>query len=236
MAAGLDGALGISDVYNDILAATQSLRKEEAETLAPEFALSAEMLRWAKSQGQRRVLAGHRYMSVTGLSNVIHVFNDVEKGKLRNIEYLECDACWGGCGGGNLTVDNIYVTLSKINRLLSEMPNKVPRLTEEVERRYPNEDFSIRGRIRPRIADNSVSDLKERVKKIKLEESVISKLPGLNCGLCGAPSCKTFAKDVAAGSARLKECVFFSADRLQQLRGIYLRDEKRSPEGESSGD
>jgi hypothetical protein len=190
------------------------------------------MLRWSKSQGQDRILHRHRYMSVTGLSNVIHVFEDIYKGKLRNIEYLECDACWGGCIGGNLTVDNVYVTLSKIQRLLSELPETDEQLGAEIEERYPNEDFSLKGRVRPRATEKSIDDLKERVKRIKTEETLTKLLPGLNCGLCGAPTCKTFAKDVALGSARQSECVFFSDERLKQLRETYLHGPKPPPENE----
>ncbi len=222
----LDGALGISDVYNDIVALTRSLDKEETENLLGSYVRSAEMLRWATSQGQGRVLGRHRYMSVTGLSNIIQVFDDIEKGKLRNIEYLECDACWGGCIGGNLSVDNIYVTLSKIQRLLSELPESDPTLEADVERRYPNEDFSLKGQVGPRIAGKTNGNLKERVERIKAEETVMSTLPDLNCGLCGAPTCKTFAKDVASGIARKEECVFFSEERLKQLRKTYLHGKK----------
>lgn len=227
----LEGGLGISDVYNDILAVTRSLEEDKTDVSLKSLVCSEEMLCWAISQGQDHVLSRHRYMSVTGLSNVIQVFDDIEKGKLRNIEYLECDACWGGCIGGNLTVDNVYVTLSKIHRLVSELPDSEPELEAEVERRYPNEDFSLKGRVRPRAADESMDGLKERVKRIKTEETVLQALPGLDCGLCGAPTCKTFAKDVAAGSAAQNECVFLSDERLKQLRKRYLRDKKRRREG-----
>ena len=228
----LDGALGISDVYNDILALTQTFEKEGVRAPSKNLVCCAEMLRWSTNQGQNRVLGRHRYMSVTGLSNVIQVFDDIEKGKLRNIEYLECHACWGGCVGGNLTVDNIYVTLSKIQRLLSELPESDPQVEAEVERRYPKEDFSLKGRVRPRIAEKAIGNLKERVKRIKVEEAVTKALPGLDCGLCGAPTCKTFAKDVAQGNARRDECVFLSSKRVKQLRETYLRNKKRAPEGE----
>lgn len=228
----LAGALGISDVYNDILASTRTLDNEGSGARSEGFLRSAEMFRWTTSQGQSRVLQGHRYMSVTGLSNVIQVFDDIEKGKLRNIEYLECHACWGGCVGGNLTVDNSYVTLSKIYHLLSELPDSDPRLDAEVERRYPNEDFSLKGEVRPRVVEEDAGGLKERVKRINAEEALFKALPGLNCGLCGCPTCETFAKDVAAGNARHDECVFFSDKRLKQLRKTYLRGEIRPPMNE----
>jgi len=226
----LDGALGISDVYNDILALARTLEKEATETLADSVNCSAEVLRWSTSQAQGRILSRHRYMSVTGLANVMQVFDDVEKGKLRNIEYLECHACWGGCLGGNLTVDNIYVTLSKIHRLLSELPDSDPVLDAEVEGRYAAKDFSLKGRIRPRTTERHAGGLKERVRRIQAEETFFKALPGLDCGLCGSPSCETFAKDVAEGSARHDECVFFSDKRLKQLRKIYLASRKRPPE------
>lgn len=227
----LDGALGISDVYNDILAFTRTLDTGTTEALSKSLNCGAEVLRWSTSQAQGHILSRHRYMSVTGLSNVMQVFDDVEKGKLRNIEYLECHACWGGCVGGNLTVDNDYVTLSKIHRLLSELPDKDPRLEAEVERRYPGEDFSLKGRVEPRVTEKSMGDLKERVRRIKAEETFFKALPGLDCGLCGSPTCETFAKDVAAGSARRDECIFFSDERVKQLRKTYLASKKRAPEG-----
>ena len=228
----LEGALGISDIYNDILALTHTLEDDDRTAPLKSAMCSAEMLRWSTSQGQGRLLSPQRYMSVTGLSNVIQVFDDIEKGKLRNIEYLECDACWGGCIGGNLAVDNMYVTLSKVHHLLSELPDSDPKVQAEVERRYPDEDFSLKRRIMPRAAEKSAGGLKERVKRIKAEEALMKALPGLNCGLCGAPTCKTFAKDVAGGSARQDECVVFSDERLKELKNTHLRDKKRLPEGE----
>ena len=227
----LDGALGISDVYNDILALTRTLEKGATEAHANSLICSAEVLRWSTSQAQGHILSRHRYMSVTGLADVMQVFDDVEKGKLRNIEYLECNACWGGCVSGNLTVDNGYVTLSKINRLLSELPDREPRLETEVKRRYAREDLSLRGRVEPRITEKSMGGLKERVRRIKAEETFFSALPGLDCGLCGSPTCETFAKDVAEGSARHDDCVFFSDKRLEQLRKTYLGSKRRPPEG-----
>ena len=61
------------------------------------------------------------------------------------------------------------------------------------------------------------------IQRVKAEEAVLKTLPGLNCGLCGAPTCKTFARDVASGTARANQCVFHSKDRLEQLRDLYLR-------------
>ncbi len=218
----LNGGLGISDVYNDILTVARTLSKSELEARSKGFVLSAEMLRWSSSEAQGQALAPHRYMSVTGLSDLIQVFDDIERGKLRNIEYIECYACWGGCISGNLTVDNVYLTLSKIQRLLAELGNSDPAVEAEADRRYANEDFSFEGSVKPRAIEANMGGLKERVERIKVEESLKKTLPGLDCGLCGTPTCEAFAKDVARGEARQDECVFFSDERLRQLRKTYL--------------
>jgi len=161
----LEGALGISDVYNDMLAVTHSLEDEETNVPSKSLVCSAEMLRWSS--------------------------------------------------------------------LISGLPDSDPELEAEVQKRYPNEDFSLKGQVRPRTAEKIVGSLKERVKRIKAEEVVIKALPGLDCGLCGAPTCKTFAKDVAEGNARQKECFFLSGECAKQLRKTYLRKKKKRSEGES---
>ncbi len=219
----LDGALGISDVYNDILASARTLGINENRANTNDVLRNADILRWSTSEGQSRILYRHRYMSVTGLSNVMQVFDDIEKQKLRNIEYLECHACWGGCASGNLTVDNTYIVLSKIRRLLDEIPESDPSVEAEVTRRYPDVDFSLKGPIKPRVVGKGTSDLKERVRRVRAGEAISKSLPDLDCGLCGAPTCKAFAGDVADGKARRVDCVLYSDERLQQLRETYLR-------------
>ncbi|MFH0982537.1 MAG: [Fe-Fe] hydrogenase large subunit C-terminal domain-containing protein [Planctomycetota bacterium] len=225
----LDGALGISDVYNAVITFGRLANPKGIETTLENPPRWAEVLRWATSQSQGCVLRRHRYMSITGLPNVMQVFDDVEKGKLRNIEYLECHACWNGCVSGNLTVDNSYVTLSKIYRLLAELPENDPELEAEVERRYPHVDLSLKGELKPRAVEQGTMELKERVGRMRAEEALLKALPGLDCGLCGSPGCRAFARDVAQKRAAPDECVLFSNDRLEQLRDLYLRDRPPRP-------
>jgi hypothetical protein len=226
----LDGALSIADVYNSILALTRTLQEDQSQPASNHSICSGAMLRWTINEAQGQILQGYRYMSVTGLANVIQVFDDIEKGKLRNIEYLECDACWGGCIGGNLTVDNIYITRSKLHRLISELPAVAPQVQAEVARRYPTTDFSLKGRLQRRATNDDALDLKERVRRMKVEEAVTRALPGLDCGLCGAPSCEAFAKDVARGAGLRGDCIFLRKERLGELKATYLSGRKEQPE------
>lgn len=218
----LDGTVSISDVYNGILSAAHGYKENDLKTKMQDYLFSEDMFQWSTGKGQRGNLRDYRYMALTGLSNIIQVFDDIEKGKLRNIDFLECYACWGGCVNGNLTVDNFYVTRSKLQRLVAELPDQKARIEAEAKKRYPRENLYAKAPIRPRPIKGDMGDLKERIKRVKEAEIVLSTLPALNCGLCGAPDCKTLAKDIASGDAQKTECIFFSKDRLEKLRAIYL--------------
>ncbi len=217
----LDGAIGISDVYNHILADRLARKKEKPKDLSDNLIPDAGILNWATTNRHGRYLSLHQYLSVTGLRYIIQVFDDIEKGRLRNIEYLECYSCWDGCVGGNLTVDNIYTARSKIRRLLEELPDSDPELEAAVKRRFPHEDFSLNRRIKPRTLGEKVSSLEAGVKRMGFEKAVKMNLPGIDCGLCGAPTCDEFAKDLSWGRANQKDCIFFSDKSLRELRKLY---------------
>jgi hypothetical protein len=213
----LDGAIGIPQLYNTVLSAA----REAAETSTLEHAdrpvRSSIMLRWSTRRPLAELLKHHRYLAVTGLPNVIRVFDDIEKGKLRDIDFLEANACWGGCCNGNLTVDNVYVSQAKLQMLMTDLPDTDPVTEAEVARRYPAADFSVERAFLPRERV-VVGDLRERVRRHKTAEEVAASLPGYDCGLCGTPSCAVLAHDVAAGEAATTDCVFVSGRRLERLR------------------
>jgi Na+-translocating ferredoxin:NAD+ oxidoreductase RNF subunit RnfB len=216
----LDGAVGISDIYNDILF---TIRRFENGKVPPERIFgSDEIFRWGNPEGEFHNLSSTHYLPLTGLMDIISVFDDIEKGKIRNIEFLECHACQGGCIGGNLTVENIYVARAKKMHLIATVPPSTGEFEEEVERRYSAEDFALRAPLKPRILDSGALDLRERVHRKKRANDIMNILPGLNCGLCGAPRCKDHAEDVAAQNADMKDCVFVSEDRIKALKKYYF--------------
>jgi iron only hydrogenase large subunit-like protein len=215
----LDGAVGIAEIYNDL----QSKMRQDASSadVAEDLVTSSELLHWGAPEGEFPRLSREQYIPLTGLTDIMKVFDDIEKGRIRNVEFLECHACPGGCIGGNLTVQNLYVARGKNLYLRANMPKPGPEFEKEVARRYAIEDFSLRGSVRPRLAEEEAVDLRERVMRRKKTEELLKAFPLLNCGLCGAPTCKNHAEDVAASRANLQDCVFLSPDRINQLRRIY---------------
>jgi Na+-translocating ferredoxin:NAD+ oxidoreductase RNF subunit RnfB len=221
----LDGAVGISQIYNDLVAI---MRKGPgaAEAVKPDEA-AGEWFLSAAPEGEFPNLSREHYLPLQGLSDITKVLDDVEKGKIRNVEFLECHACQGACIGGNLTVENIYVARGKNLRLVSSRSAPSSEFLREVDRRFGAEDFALRAPLKPRNTDGKDIDLRERVERKKKASEFLKALPMLNCGLCGAPTCRSHAEDAAMGRDAIGECVFLSQDRIHALREIYR---KRRPE------
>jgi len=217
----LDGAVGISQIYNDLFF---HLRKKTGKEEHPKSRnRSTEFFDWGSPEGAFSRLSQEKCLILNGLSDIIKVFDDVEKGRITNIDFLECHACQGGCIGGNLTVANPYVARTRNIHLISQRPVFVPEYEKEVARRYATEDLSLRASIKPRAVENAVIGLQEQVNRRKKTEAFLKVLPLVNCGLCGAPSCKRHAEDVAANRAEMVDCVFLSSERIKRLRKIYKK-------------
>ena len=46
------------------------------------------------------------------------------------------------------------------------------------------------------------------MRKMEQAEEICKSLEGLDCGSCGAPSCRALAEDVVRGLATVDDCVF----------------------------
>jgi Na+-translocating ferredoxin:NAD+ oxidoreductase RNF subunit RnfB len=56
-------------------------------------------------------------------------------------------------------------------------------------------------------------------------------LPGLDCGSCGAPSCRALAEDIVRGTAVESDCVFKLRDKVRELARELMELEGRRPPG-----
>ena len=62
------------------------------------------------------------YLAADGIENVIRVLEDLEDEKFAKLQFIELNACSGGCVGGVLNVENPYVAKAKIKRLNKYLP------------------------------------------------------------------------------------------------------------------
>lgn len=150
-------------------------------------------------------------MAVSGLNEIIKVFDDIERGKLRNIDFIEAYSCLQGCVGGSLTVENLYTSYNKILKLIEtlefEQIKACPDI-REVRKLYSQNYFLIKGKFEPRPLQPLDRDIAKAIKKRKLKEEIYEESRKIDCGVCGAPTCLAFAEDVVKGEVALTDCIF----------------------------
>ena len=60
-------------------------------------------------------------------------------------------------------------------------------------------------------------DLAEAMRKMELMDEIYAGLPKLDCGSCGAPTCKALAEDVVRGFGNENDCIFKMRERVREL-------------------
>ena len=215
----VDGVLSMSDVYIRLLGVMKKDRQPE-----PLSASGLMGIGWAGSGGEASALLNRSHIAVDGIDNVLSVLSDIEDGKLEGTEFIELNACTQGCVGGCLAVENPFVARMRIKGLMKYLPvskNKFAGIGEdEVFWDMPLEYFP---------ALKLDEDMREALLKMARIESLQTELPGLDCGSCGAPSCRAFAEDVVQGVAREEDCIFRLRERMQYMSGTGDADEYLPP-------
>jgi iron only hydrogenase large subunit-like protein len=227
----IDRVISIADIYGQLLAALREVRKEEDLQQA-----SGAGIGWAVKGGEIRELERQQCLRgdkesivVDGIKNAINVLDEIENGKLRNVEFIEARACPEGCVGGALTVADRYVSRGRIRKLMlsNEKASAVTRA--EVVKRFKKGYYFFEKGLKPRpFAGRLDADPLKAVEKMKVRDEIHASLPGLDCGACGAPNCRAFADDVVQGRAEVTDCIFKWREGVKDLaREVMQLAEKR---------
>ena len=162
----LDGAIAIADVYGPLLSAMEGVEKESYRRALESICILG--IGWAMVGGICRTLRLRNSLAVSGLPEIIKVFDDIERGKLRNIDFIEAYSCTQGCVGGSLTVENIYGSYNKILKLIETLEfEKIKACPDirEVRQLYAKNYFFLERKIEPRPLTPLDQDLGQAIKK-----------------------------------------------------------------------
>jgi iron only hydrogenase large subunit-like protein len=202
----LDGAISIKEIFNQVM---MKIKKTKRPTIFKSpHPTSGIGVGWAVEGGEIRSLKYFHTVSVSGVYDTIRILEDVESGKLKNIEYLECMICPDGCVGGPLTVENRFIAKSNILRLSKIMGDQKIVDRALVKRLYREKFFSFEQAVKPKPFPPLDPNRDESIRKMEMKEAIIKRLPGINCCVCGAPDCPTLAEDIVRGNAKIDDCIY----------------------------
>ena len=195
-----DGVLSIGELYFKLLPVMSQLKDKPLKKLSKTGILG---VRWAASGGESLGIYQNRYLAADGMENINNVLKAMEDGTLNYIDFVELGACPSGCVGGVLNVENPFVARVRIRALRDKLPPVANKLTDEKKDRS-----FYHWEVTPEAQDvyRLDSDLSVAIEKMQRIETIYKTLPHLDCGGCGAPSCRAFAEDVARGETTLDMC------------------------------
>lgn len=188
----VDGVLSVAEVYMRLVAEMKKL--DDSKNLSEMGILG---LQWASSGGEAAGAMCEKYLAADGIENVMYILEALENGKLKDVEFIELNACISGCVGGVLNVENPFVARARIRQLRKKFPQIGNTLAEvgkplgyyfaEKSLEQDNQAF---GEDR-QLAFSRLLEIQELYKT----------LPQIDCGVCGAPSCMAFCEDIVMGRA-----------------------------------
>ena len=208
----VDGAFSVIDIYG--LLAGQL--KKPGIVVTEGATASVYGVGWANSGGEAAAAGIQNSLAVDGIGNVIKVLEEIENLKLSDLQFFEGLACPGGCVGGPLTFENPYVARSRIKTLSGKIKNNASAC--DYAHKYIEDGSVLFSQpILPRPVMKIDDNMLTAMRKLEQIEEITGRLPGLDCGSCGSPSCHAMAEDIVRGDAKEMDCIFKLRDKVTSL-------------------
>lgn len=209
----VDTVVSIGDIYFQLI---NVMRHEDSIKSISNTGMVG--VSWATSGGEATALFNDSYLAADGIENVIRVLDQIENGNIGHLEFIELNACVGGCVGGVLTIQNPFIAKAKLRAIRRYLP--VSQSFLEKDNEYLPEEFLFNTlpTYKPisRLSDSMAESMRMMadIQKIKAE------LPGLDCGSCGAPNCRALAEDIVKNQAKIEDCLI----RLHRIKEAVEND------------
>lgn len=224
----VDGVINMDSLYNRVYKKIKEQGKDYKEVKLPIAQLSSDSILTSMTNGERRVSRSKHSISIDEIRNVTEFLEKVENGDIEGFEFLELRACDQGCPGGILTCNNRFLTcermVSRARYVAEKERNGEQTREQEVERErvYLSRHMHV-GEIKSRSMLSLDDDIDKALEKMKKIKALRSRLPQIDCGLCGAPSCDALAQDIVCQNADLTDCIFIQ--RNLESRGSMKVEE-----------
>jgi hypothetical protein len=232
----INGVINMDLIYNKVYS---DLKKEtRSSCIVPEKEqLKAEEMAWSLTGGEAANIKG-RCLAIDGVNNAIDFLEGIENGTISNFDFIEMRACARSCAGGILTTSNRFLTTERLGERIKKYKTDkeegkiIDNKTIEKHRNYIEANIHI-GKIEPRSMLKLDEDMESAMKKMNRLRRILSFLPGIDCGACGTPACRTLAEDIVQGKAHTSDCIFIQtslnvpADQPIRAEDIWGKDRFR---------
>lgn len=195
----IDGAISLESIYAKLLRIYDDIEIKSTIQRA-----GGRGIGWGMVGGQSFAMGIDNYLAVDGIEEVIRVLDQFELGKLHDIDFFEGYACVTGCVGGPLNAENPFIAKTRVRKLSAKYPQEID-LSEYDD--LPKDYLEWHDDIEPYPVMKLDGDFRVALEKMARIEEIIQMLPGIDCGACGAPTCRAFAEDIVMGRMSMNGCI-----------------------------
>lgn len=224
-ASHVDGAISILDIFGLL-----SSQMKVPDNVAQYQNATSQGIGWAIANGESQSLGIDNYLAVDGIQNVIRALEEIENNKLTDLDFFEGLCCAGGCVGGPLVFENGYVAKNRIRLLAKGVKNRA-LTAEEIDKAKNNIEWKLKKNINEKSVMKLDQNIEVAIQKMEDMERIFSGLPGLDCGSCGSPSCRTLAEDIVRGNASELDCIFKLRVKVKKLAEEMIELSNKMPAG-----
>ena len=198
----VDTVVSINDIYFQLIAKMQP--KADIKSLSNSGMIG---IGWAITGGEATAIFNESYLAADGIENVIRVLDQVENGNIPPLEFIELNACSGGCVGGVMTMQNPFIAKARLQTLRRYLPVSQNFLSKEESYIPESYIFNEIPTYHPisRLSDSMAESMRMMADIQKLRDT----LPGIDCGACGAPNCRAFAEDTVRNKSCGAKCPLY---------------------------
>lgn len=191
----VDAVVSLKDIYFLLLGV---MKRGIAPSISSEVGMIG--MSWASSGGESSAILNDSYLAADGIENVNDVLNAIENGNIPQLEFVELNACIGGCVGGVMTIENPFIARTRLQSLRRYMPvaqNRLPVDMHYIPENVISYELPVYTPI-SRLSDN----FSESMRMMQEIQRLQSLLPGIDCGACGSPTCRALAEDIVRGFSK----------------------------------
>ncbi len=206
----VDEVVSISDIY--FLLIGKMKKSDDVAQLSESGRIG---IGWARSGGEATAIFNDDYLAADGIDNVIRVLDQLENGNIPQVEFIELNACAGGCVGGVLTIQNPFIAKARLQTLRRYLPVSKNQISKEDGEYIP--EYYLFDDLPEYMPISRLSDsIAKSMRMLADIHSFKDTLPGIDCGSCGAPTCRAFAEDVIKGLSDRDGCPIKALKELRE--------------------
>lgn len=212
----INGVINMNYIYNKVY---KIIKNEVDLPKREDIHITNSLL--SLTEGETSILENGRCIAVDGIHNVIEFLEGIENGEneaFKNIDFLELRSCGEGCAGGILCAVNKFIVTERLKNI-GQNQNSMDYQDDIYNYKEYLKNNSIVGKVEQRSVMKLDNNMFEAMKKMRRIEEIKELLPQVDCGICGAPTCGTFAEDIVQGESNIKQCIFIqkALEKKQQI-------------------